>query len=63
MVEQVTWRKVNRVCKVKQNPYKEEVTTRGRGEDSMVKYPYLFNHHLPNLEDEIHLKGGRIVTP
>ena len=24
---------------------------------------YLFYHHLLNLEDEIHLKGGRIVTP
>ena len=28
-----------------------------------AEYPYLFYHHLPNLEDEIHLKGGRIVTP
>ena len=28
-----------------------------------AEYQHLFNHHLPNLEDEIHLKGGRIVTP
>ena len=27
------------------------------------EYPYLFYHYLPNLEDKIHLKGGRIVTP
>ena len=25
-------------------------------------FPYL-SQRLPNLEDEIHLKGGRIVTP
>jgi hypothetical protein len=57
MVEQAIRIKVVTTCKVKQNPYKEEVTTQGRGEDSMVKYPYLFDHHLLNLEDEIHLKG------
>ena len=27
-----------------------------------VENLYLFDHHHPNLEDEIHLKGGRIVT-
>ena len=26
------------------------------------EFPYL-SRRLPNLEDEIHLKGGRIVTP
>ena len=25
---------------------------------SKAEYPYLFDHHRLNLEDEIHLKGG-----
>ena len=31
--------------------------------DLKAEYLHLFGHHCPNLEDEIHLKGGRIVTP
>ena len=38
-------------------------TVRKVKKDSKAKYPYLFDYHLPNLGDEIHLKGGRIVTP
>ena len=30
--------------------------------DLKAEYLHLFDHHRPNLEDEIHLKGGRIVT-
>ena len=37
-------------------------TTQG-SEGPKAEYPYLMDHHLSNLEDEIHLKGGRIVTP
>ena len=57
ILEQVPWRKVIRVCKVKRNRYQEDGTARGREEDSMTKYPYLLDHHLLNLKDEIHLKG------
>jgi len=63
LVEQVSWSKDIRVCKLKWNLYQDEGTTQGREEDSMAEYPHLFDHHLLNLEDEIHLKGGRIVTP
>ena len=62
LVEQDTWNKVNGVCKVKSNPYHEYGTTQESEEDSKIEYAYLFDHHLPNLEDEIHLKGCRIVT-
>jgi len=57
LVEQVSWSKDIRVCKVKWNLYKDEGTTQESEEDSMAEYPYLFDHHLLNLEDEIHLKG------
>ena len=63
LVEQVTWSKVIGVCKVKQNLYQEDGTSQGCEEDPKAEYPYLMDHHLSNLEDEIHLKGGRIVTP
>ena len=29
----------------------------GSEEDLNLEYPYLFDHHILNLEDEIHLKG------
>ena len=32
-------------------------------EDLKLKYPFLLCSSFPNLGDEIHLKGGRIVTP
>ena len=31
--------------------------TKGTAEDLKAKYPYIFDCRLPNLEDEIHLKG------
>ena len=31
-------------------------------EDLKLKYPSLPFSSSPNLEDEIHLKGGRVVT-
>jgi hypothetical protein len=43
--------------KVKRNPYQEDGITQGSEEDPKAEYPYLFDHHLQNLEDEIHLKG------
>ena len=63
LVEQDTWNKVNVVCKVKSNPYHEYGRTRENEDDPMPEYPCHLDHHLPNLEGEIHLKGGRIVTP
>ena len=63
LVEQDTWNKVNGVCKVKSNPYHEYGSTRENEDDPMPEYPCHLDHHLPNLEGEIHLKGGRIVTP
>ena len=41
----------------------KEGATRGSEEDPKAEYLHLFDHHHSNLEDEIHLKGGRIVTP
>ena len=35
----------------------------GSEEDPKLKYPSLLCSSSPNLGDEIHLKGGRIVTP
>jgi len=40
---------------VKWNPYQDDATTQGR-EDLKTEYRLLFDHCLPNLEDEIHLK-------
>ena len=41
----------------------DDGTTRESEEESKDGvFPYL-SRRLPNLEDEIHLKGGRIVTP
>ena len=57
LVWQVTWSKVI-ICKVRQNPYQEDGTTQESEEDLQAEYPYLFDHHRLNLEDEIHLKGG-----
>jgi hypothetical protein len=56
LVEQVTCSKVI-ICKVRLNLYQEDGTTQESEEDSNTEYAYLFDHHLLNLEDEIHLKG------
>ena len=43
--------------------YQDDGTARESKEESKDGvFPYL-SRRLPNLEDEIHLKGGRIVTP
>ena len=63
LVEQVTWSKVTRVCRVKGNPYQDDVTTRGSKEESKDRVSLSPSRHLLNLGDEIHLKGCRIVTP
>jgi hypothetical protein len=56
LVEQVTCGKVI-LCKVRRNLYQGDGTTQESEKDSKTEYAYLFDHHLSNLEDEIHLKG------
>ena len=47
----------------KVDPYQDDGTTwRSKEESKDGVFPSL-SQRLPNLEDEIHLKGGRIVTP
>jgi len=48
---------------VKPKSLQEDGTTQGNEQHPKAEYPYLFGHCLPNLEDEIHFKGGRFVTP
>ena len=48
---------------MKWDPYQDDRTTRGSKEESKDGVFLSPSRHLPNLEDEIHLKGGRIVTP
>ena len=62
LVWQVTWSKVI-ICKARQNPYQEDGTTRGSKEESKDEVSLSPSWRLLNLGDEIHLKGGRIVTP
>ena len=45
-----------------QGKYQDGVA-QGSEEDLKLKYPSLLCSSSPNLGDEIHLKGGRIVTP
>jgi len=45
-----------------QGEYQDGVA-QGSEEDPKLKYPSLLCSSSPNLRDEIHLKGGRIVTP
>ena len=45
-----------------QGEYQEGVA-QGSEEDLKLKYPSLLCFSSMNLEDEIHHKGGRIVTP
>ena len=54
MAERVTMSRIIKICKVQWNRYTEDT----------LKYTHGFlSKHRPNLEDEIHFKGGRIVTP
>ena len=43
--------------------YQDDGTTRGSKEESNDGVFPSLSRRLPNLEDEIHFKGGRIVTP
>ena len=43
--------------------YQDDGTTRESKEESKDGVFPSHSRRLPNLEDEIHLKGGRIVTP
>ena len=45
-----------------QGEYQDVIAQRSE-EDPKLKYPPLLCPSSPNLGDEIHLKGGRIVTP
>ena len=62
-VWQVTWSKVNRYAKLSGSSYQDDGTTRWSKEESKDEVSLSPSRHLPNLGDEIHLKGGRIVTP
>ena len=62
-IGQVTWSKINIYAKESGIPIKtmelhDEVKKNPKAENL-----HLFCRRLPNLEDKIHLKGGRIVTP
>ena len=62
LVWQVTWSKVI-ICRVRRNPYQDDETTRGSKVESKDGVSLSPSRRLPNVGDEIHLKGGRIVTP
>ena len=59
--ERITRSKIIRMCKVQWNRHSMDEATWEREEDLRTDYPISLNHL--NLEDEIHLKGGRFVTP
>ena len=61
--ERVTRSQIVKTCKVQWNRYTEDEATWEREEDLRKTYHSFFSKHRPNLEDEIHFKGGRIVTP
>jgi hypothetical protein len=63
IVEQVFWSKVVITCKATWNGKLENQTTRESGKDPNAEHLHLFDHHHPNLEDDILFKGSRIVTP
>ena len=51
------------MCKVKWDPYQDNGTAQGSKEEFKGRVFQSPSRRRPNLEDEIHLKGGRIVTP
>ena len=61
-MERTTRSKVIRFYKVLWEHHTEEEATWEREDFLRSAYPYLFPEQ-PNLEDEIHPKGGRFVTP
>ena len=65
-----SWNQFGRLIRVrstdmqsKVDPCQDDVTTRGSKEESKDRVSLSPSRRLPNLGDEIHLKGGRIVTP
>ena len=48
---------------MKWDHYQDDGTTRESKEESRDKISLSPSRRRPNLEGEIHLKGGRIVTP
>ena len=61
-MERTTRSKVLKFYKVLWEHHTEEEATWEREDFLRSAYPYLFPEQ-PNLEDEIHPKGGRFVTP
>ena len=61
-MERTTRSKVIKFYKVLWEHHTEEEATWEREDFLRSAYPYLFPEQ-PNLEDEIHPKGGRFVTP
>ena len=57
----VTRSKVIKFCKVQRSHHTEDEATWEREDDLRKDHPHLFLAN-PNLEGEIHLKGGRFVT-
>ena len=57
----VTRSKVIKFCKVQWSHHTDDEATWEREDDLRKDHPHLFLANL-NLEDEIHLKGGRFVT-
>jgi hypothetical protein len=51
------------MCMVQWNWDTEDEVTWEREEDLRKTYHSFLSNHRPNLEDEIHFKGDRIVTP
>ena len=62
LVRQITWSKASGMQN-KVDLYQDEGTARGSKEESKDGVFPSLSLCLPNLEDEIQLKGGRIVTP
>jgi hypothetical protein len=61
--ERVTWSQVIKMCMVQWNRDTEDEATWKRKEDLRKRYHNILSKHRLNLEDEIHFKGDRIVTP
>ena len=62
LVRQFTWSKGDRYAS-KVDLYQDGGTARESKEESKDRVFPSLSRRLSNLEDEIHFKGGRIVTP
>ena len=62
LVRQITWSKSDMYAS-KVDLYQDDGTARESKEESKDGVFPSLSRRLSNLEDEIHLKGGRIVTP